>query len=122
MKVLLIEDNELLSSVLTDELKDAGHIVVQAFDGEEGLGKVKSEKPDSIILDLMMPKKSGLEVLKELRSDDETKDVPVLILTASENESKLDEALGLGATDAILKSRYTMEHIIERVGKISDSA
>ena len=80
-KIVLIEDDEILSKVIYEDLQEAGYKVYRAFDGDEGLKMVKSEKPDMIILDLVLPKKDGFEVLKEIKKDNETKDIPVIIVS-----------------------------------------
>lgn len=113
--IVLVEDNGMLSGMLSDEFRDEGCEVHQAFDGEEGLELIRSKKPDLVLLDLLMPKKDGFEVLKELKADDSTKDIPVVILTVSANEDKLEETMKMGATDALLKSHHTMRGVIDRV-------
>lgn len=115
-KIVLVEDNGLLSGMLSDELRESGCEVHQAFDGEEGLKLIRSKNPDLILLDLLMPKKDGFEVLKEIKGDEAIKDIPVIILTVSENEDKLEETMKMGASDALLKSHHTMKGIVERVG------
>lgn len=119
--IVLVEDNGMLSGMLSDEFRDEGCEVHQAFDGEEGLELIRSKKPDLVLLDLLMPKKDGFEVLKELKADDSTKDIPVVILTVSANEDKLEETMKMGATDALLKSHHTMRGVIDRVRGILKS-
>jgi DNA-binding response OmpR family regulator len=114
-RIVLVEDNGLLSGMLSDELREEGCEVYQAFDGEKGLELIRSQKPDIVLLDLLMPKKDGFEVLKELKADDSTKNIPVVILTVSANEEKLEETMKMGAADALLKSHHTMKGIIDRV-------
>lgn len=119
--IVLVEDNGMLSGMLSDELREEGYEVYQAFDGEEGLNLIRSKKPNLVLLDLLMPKKDGFEVLKELKKDDTTKDIPVIILTVSANEEKLEETMKMGATDALLKSHHTMRGVVDRVRGILKS-
>jgi len=115
MKIAIIEDNRILSGVLHDEFSDAGFDVVRAYNGEEGFALVQTEKPDLIVLDIMMPKINGIDLLKILKADDSLKDIPVFVLTASANEDRLQEAFDYGADDAMLKSRHTLGGIVDRI-------
>ena len=115
-KVLIVDDDRLISKVLSEEFRDNGFEVSNAYNGEEGLEMARSEKPDLIMLDITMPKKDGISVLHDLKLSDDTKDIPVTVLTVSENESKLDEAIKLGASGAMLKSRHTLKDIVEKAG------
>lgn len=114
-KIVLIEDDAILSKVLHEELQDAGFSVFQAFDGEEGLKKVTSEKPDLVLLDVMMPKKNGFEVLKELKNSPETATVPVILLTMLGKDEDIKQGLQLGATDYMVKSQHAVAEICEKV-------
>lgn len=88
-KVLLIDDELNLIDTLTVLLTNRGFEAIAAFDGNDGLAKAKDEKPDLIVLDLMMPKPDGFEVIKGLRSDKSTNAIPVIILTArSDTEAR----------------------------------
>jgi DNA-binding response OmpR family regulator len=119
-KLLIVDDNQMLSNALADELREAGYDIEQAFDGEEGLEKAKNDKPDIILLDLMMPKLNGHEVLDELKKHHDTKNISVLILTASENEEELEKTLRKGAVDALIKSKYTLKSIVEKVKELKN--
>lgn len=90
-KILLIEDDKILQKMYQDKFGTTEYQVVVASDGEEGLRKVTQEKPDFILLDLMMPKLSGAEVLRILKSQDETKDIPVAILSVIPQDDPLLE-------------------------------
>jgi len=81
-RILVIDDDPDLVEGLTKLLEDKSHEVIQAYGGEEGLEKTKQEKPDAIILDVMMPDKDGYQVCKELKADPEYSDIPILLLTA----------------------------------------
>ncbi len=94
-KVLVVEDNPAMVALLTDALIDAGLTVVSAENGEKGLAAVETEKPDLVILDLMMPVMSGLQVLRTLRRQPETQYLPVIVLTGrNEHADVLDGWMG----------------------------
>lgn len=113
-KIVLIEDDDVLSKVVSDELSEAGFEVFQAFDGEKGLELVRSQKPDLALLDLILPKKSGFDVLEELKKSPATRDIPVIILSMLSGDN-IKKGLELGASDYIVKSQHVMEEIVERV-------
>lgn len=110
-KILVIDDERSIADIIKFNLEKEGYIVDTAYDGEEGIDKVNQLLPDLIILDVMMPKKDGFQVLKEIRSKYNT---PVLMLTAKEEE--VDKVLGLelGADDYITKP-FSMRELVARV-------
>lgn len=114
-KVLVVEDEEILLTGLKEELESGGYEVEGAGDGVEGLEKVKSFKPDLILLDLLMPKMDGMEMLQKLKADSETRDVPVVILTNLSDYEKISEALSLGAMDYLVKANYKLEDLLDKV-------
>src|SRR3989338_8475811 len=95
-KILIVEDEEILLTALKEELLTGGYDVDGAGDGIEGLEKVKSFKPNLVLLDLLMPKMDGMEMLQKLKANPETKDVPVVILTNLSDYERISEALALG--------------------------
>jgi CheY-like chemotaxis protein len=80
-KILIIDDEPDMVTFLSALLEDHGYVTITATDGEEGMTKIKSEKPDLISLDLLMPNKTGIKMFRELRKDDEVKDIPVVMVT-----------------------------------------
>lgn len=80
-KILIIDDEPDMVTFLCALLEDHGYVTITAADGEEGMTKIKSEKPDLISLDLLMPNKTGIKMFRELRKDDEIKDIPVVMVT-----------------------------------------
>jgi DNA-binding response OmpR family regulator len=117
-KILLIEDNDLMRKVYSKKLQLANFKVETAVDGKEGLAKAKESKPDLILLDILMPKLNGIEVLKAIRTDHELKGVPVIFMTdftrvESEYLSSQEEPDGY-----IIKSAVTPDTIIEEVKKL----
>jgi len=120
-KILFIEDEAALQKTFGDILSAEGFQVISAIDGEVGLRLAKSEKPNLIILDLILPKLHGLEVLKGLKENKETKNIPVIILTNLGDLKNIEQALELGATTYMVKSDYTLDDIIEKVKKAISS-
>jgi len=114
-KVLVIEDDQRINKVYTVKLSVEGIKVATAIDGEEGLRKVYSELPDLIILDLMLPKKSGFEILKEIKADSRVKHIPVLILSNLAQEKEIDEGMALGADGYIVKSNVSIQQVVEKI-------
>jgi two-component system response regulator VicR len=100
MKVLLADDDRDLINLLRYSFQRDGHSVRTAYDGEEALQMIRAETPDLLVLDLMMPKRNGMEVLKELRRSNS---VPVIVLTALGDEDHVVDALKLGADDYLVK-------------------
>jgi CheY-like chemotaxis protein len=80
-KILIVDDEPDMVTYLTALLEDEGYMTITATDGEEGIAKVKTEKPDLVSLDLLMPNKTGIRMFRELRKDDEVKDIPVVMVT-----------------------------------------
>ncbi len=114
-KIVLVEDDEILSKVLCAELTDAGFEVSQAFDGEAGLEMTRSKHPDLVLLDLVLPKKHGFEVLEELKKSPETESIPVIILTLLGEDEDIKKGLRLGANDYLVKSSHAVGEIIEKI-------
>src|SRR4030042_3279600 len=108
-KILFIEDESALQRAVSDFLGQEGLKVVSALDGETGLRMAKSEAPDLILLDLILPKLNGFEVLKELSTDEKTKKIPVIVLTNLEGVEDIKKALELGATTYLIKEDYRLE-------------
>lgn len=114
-KIVLVEDDEILAKVVFTELTDAGFDVSQAFDGEKGLEMVQKERPDLVLLDLVLPKKHGFEVLKELKKGSYTRRIPVILLTLLGEDEDIKKGIALGADDYLVKSSHTTAEVIEKV-------
>ena len=115
LKILAAEDDKLISASLCDALKSAGYEAVPAYDGEEAVAKAKTEKPDLILLDIMMPKLDGISVLWELRSDPDTAKTPVVVLTNIGDVETISKIVEAGAVDYLLKSDQSVDDIIQKV-------
>ena len=118
-KILLIEDEPKILEIYKSRFQEANHKIDTAPDGEEGLRKVNIFKPDIILLDILMPKMSGLEALKKLKSNEETKKIPVVLLTnVNGSEKNVQEGLNLGAEGYLVKASHTSKEVQEKVEKI----
>ena len=115
--ILFIEDESALQKTFGEILKQEGYEMISALDGETGLKLAKSQKPDLILLDLVLPKIHGFEVLKKLKEDKETKGIPVIVLTNLEGVGDVDKVLGLGATTYLVKAQYSLEEVVEKIKK-----
>ncbi len=102
-KILVCDDDELLRELLQFRLEAKGFDVVVAGDGREALDSVRKAPPDAVVLDAMMPGIDGFEVLRRLREDAATRDIPVIMLTARKGERDIVDALRLGASDYLSK-------------------
>lgn len=116
-KILFIEDESALQKTFGDILDQEGYEMVSAMDGEEGLKLIEAQKPDLILLDLILPKIHGFDVLKKLKENPETKDIPVIVLTNLEGTGDVEKALELGATTYLVKANYSLEEIISKIKK-----
>ena len=102
-RILVCDDDELLRELLQFRLKAKGFDVVVASDGREALASIQTTYPDAVVLDAMMPGMDGFEVLRRLREEDGTRDIPVIMLTARKGERDIVDALRLGASDYLSK-------------------
>lgn len=114
-KIVFIEDERTLQKMLSEALKEAGCSVLTASDGEAGLSLVKQESPDLVLLDLILPKMSGFAVLEELKKDEKTKGIPVMVLTNLEAAEDVEKVIALGATMYLVKANYDLSDIVEKV-------
>ncbi|MDP3997308.1 MAG: response regulator [Candidatus Andersenbacteria bacterium] len=113
--IQIIEDDALFARLYEKAFGFEGYDVEVATNGREGLEKVKTGKPTLILLDIMMPEMNGLEVLDHLKSDDATKDIPVIVLTNLAGEKDAEEALAKGAVKYIVKSDHDPKEIVSMV-------
>lgn len=114
-KILFIEDEPSLQQTMGEILRQEEFNMIAALDGEEGLKKVKEERPDLILLDLILPKLDGFEVLKQIKANPETAKIPVIVLTNLEGATEIDKALELGATTYLVKANYEIDEVIDKI-------
>jgi len=115
MKVLLIEDDKFLRLLLEKKLKNANFEVVSAEDGEEALEKIVTEKPDLILLDIILPKKSGFSVLEEINKDENLKRIPVFIISNLGRPEDIERGKNLGAKEYFVKASLSLEELIKKI-------
>ena len=116
--ILVIEDETVFKMVYEDALTDCGYKALMAEDAESGLQMAKAEKPDLILLDLKLPRVGGLEALKNIRCDDELKDIPIIILTILGQWEDIRKGLHLRANDYLLKGFYSPSEVMKKIDKI----
>lgn len=121
-KILLIEDDSFLADIYLTKFKEAGFEIKIARDGENGIIKTKEEKPDLILLDIVLPRRDGLEVLRDLKQEKSTKKIPVVVFSNLGQKQDIEKALQRGAVDYIVKSQYTPAEVVSKVKKILEHA
>lgn len=114
-QILIVEDEAPMRAALKDKLIDAGYGVLEAADGIEGLAVAKKELPDLILLDLLMPRMNGQDMLVELRKKDWGKIVPVIVLTNSNENDTILETLQKDAQDYFIKSEISLQEVIDDI-------
>lgn len=117
-KVLIIEDDPLMSRMYQKIFTFEKYDVVMAKDGQEGLDLARSDKPTLILLDVMMPKLNGFQVLEKLKADPDTRAIPVVMLTNLAGEQDAETALSKGAVRYIVKSEYEPKQVADMVKEI----
>jgi len=114
-KILLVDDDESLLAVFTTALQKDGFETVTAPDGKTGIEKASSEKPDLVLLDQVLPDISGNEVLTKLKSDEATKNIPVIILSNFSQEDLVKQAINEGALDYVFKYQAATSDVVQKV-------
>ena len=114
-KILFVEDEPTLQKAVGEVLTQEGFEVLSALDGEKGLELIEQEKPDLILLDLILPKKDGFTVLKEMKENEKLKDIPVIVLTNLEGMGDVEKALSLGATTYLVKANYELDDVVKMI-------
>ena len=117
-RVLIVEDDPLVSRMYQTVFEFEGFEVDMARNGEEGIAKLKKRKPLMILLDIMMPKMSGIDVLRELKSNPKTKNIPVVVLTNLSGTKDAEKALEMGAVKFIIKSQNRPKQIVKQIREI----
>jgi len=113
--ILLIEDDKFLRKACEVSLKKRGLTVITAMDGEEGLSQARANGPDLILMDILMPKLSGLETLEALKKDEQTRAIPVVILSNASADSNIQKAKALGAAGYLVKASLSLQELGDRV-------
>lgn len=116
--ILLAEDDRFLRRAAETKLKQCGFEVRVAVDGEEALTLAREQPPDLMLLDLLMPKRDGLSVLKALKADTATSAIPIVIISNSSKDLEMQNASDLGAVDYWIKSNLSLQELCDRVQRL----
>lgn len=114
-KVLLIEDEKTLVELYTEGFIDAGFDITAVLSAEEGLEAVKKEKPDLIVLDILLPRENGIFFLKKLRADPKIKSIPVVVLSNFDDPETRKKSAKLGVKEYLIKTDYAPHELIEKI-------
>lgn len=114
-KILVVEDDPFVSNLLIKNLLGAGYVVINATEGQKALTMLETEKPQVILLDLLLPGLDGFEVLKRIKANAAISNIPVIILSNLGSQDDINKALQLGASDYIIKANFTLTEIVERI-------
>ena len=114
----MVEDNIFLRKLYRDKLTRAGFEFIEATNGVEGINKVLAEKPNLVILDLLLPRKNGFDVLSDIKNNPRTKKIPVIILSNLGQEIDIKEALALGAQEYLVKTEVRLSEVVYRIKKL----
>lgn len=116
-KVLIVEDEQIILDLLQKKLIREGYETLVAKDGDEGLRVMRQNRPDIVLLDIIMPKVGGLEVMAEMQKDPELKKIPIIVISNSGQPVEIDKAQALGARDWLVKAEFNPQEVIEKIEK-----
>jgi len=114
-KILIIEDDKFLRELIGQKLLKEGYDIVEAVDGEKGIKSIKEEKPDLVLLDLILPGMDGFEVLTKIKEDAGVAQIPVIILSNLGQKDDIEKGLKMGAKDYLIKAHFTPGEIIDKI-------
>lgn len=121
LSILLVEDDSFISGMYQTKLASLGYQVELVDNGEDATNRIAQDPlPDLVLLDVVLPKKDGFEILKELRSKDRTKELPVILLTNLGQKPDVERGIKLGADDYIIKAHYTPTEVVEKITQVLD--
>jgi DNA-binding response OmpR family regulator len=116
--ILLVEDDTFISGMYQTKLSTLGYTVRVAMDGEEGWNELQKESPDLVLLDIVLPKKDGFEILGDIRGSEKLKNLPVILLTNLGQKPDVQKGLDLGADDYIIKAHFTPSEVVEKIERM----
>jgi len=117
-KILIIEDDSFLSEMYSTKLIQEGFETEIAVDGKQGINKIKNIKPDLVLLDIVLPKIDGFEILETIKKDSEFKNIPIILLTNLGQKNEIEKGLSLGADEYIIKAHFTPTAVVAKVKEI----
>ena len=116
-RVLIVEDEPLIGDLLQRKLQAEGYYAFVAKDGEEALRQIREERPDLVLLDIVLPRLNGFEVLSEMRKDEELGKIPVIIISNSGQPTEIEKAKEIGVRDWLIKTEFDPQEVVEKVQK-----
>ncbi len=116
-KILIVEDEKIMLNLLKEKLAMEGYDVVTASDGEEGFLKIKEEFPDLILLDIIMPKMNGFEVMEKVRKNDKLRNIPIIVISNSGQPVEINRIKELGAKDWLIKTEFDPQEVLQKIKK-----
>lgn len=114
-KIVIVEDEEALARVLKEKFETEEFTVELAMDGKAALPVIKKFQPDLVLLDLMLPKRDGIDVLRDIKSDRDLENLPVIVLSNLDGDEDIKQAIALGAKDYFVKSQHPIKEVVEKV-------
>lgn len=117
-KILVIEDDKFLRELISQKLLREGYDIVEAVDGEKGIEGANKEKPDLVLLDLILPGIDGFEVLAKLKADPKLSNIPVIILSNLGQKTDIEKGIEMGAVDYLIKAHFTPGEIVEKIASV----
>ncbi len=117
-KILIIEDDKFLGELISQKLEKEGYSVINTVNGEEGIKKAEKEKPDVILLDLILPGMDGFEILAKIKETSSIDEIPVIILSNLGQKEDIDRGLKMGADDFLIKAHHTPPEVVEKIKSI----
>ena len=121
-KILIVEDDKFLRELISQKLLKEGYDIVEAIDGEKGIKSIKEDKPDLVLLDLILPGVDGFEVLTQMKEDPAVSAIPVIILSNLGQKDDIERGLKIGAVDYLIKAHFTPGEIIAKIKGVLDAA
>ena len=117
-KILIVEDDKFLRELISQKLLKEGYDIVEAVDGEKGIESANKEKPDLVLLDLILPGIDGFEVLAKLKADPKLSNIPVIILSNLGQKIDIEKGIEMGAVDFLIKAHFTPGEIVEKIDAV----
>ena len=114
-KIVIVEDEEALARVLKEKFENEGFEIDLAMDGKVALPTIQKMRPDLVLLDLMLPKRDGIDVLRDIKADRDLENLPVIVLSNLDGDEDIKQAISLGAKDYFVKSQHPIKEVVEKV-------
>lgn len=114
MKILIVEDEKQFQKMLTSVFKANGFETISAFDGKQAVQIAEEEVPDVVLLDLILPKKDGFFVIREMKKNPHLADIPIIVLTNLEDSRSMEEVVSFGVYTYLVKANYTLNEVVEK--------